>query len=78
MRRSFGRTVLLITGLLACPCLSLPLGAALLSGTVAGAWMGTHIGLVAGLATRYFLAAVGMSLWLSLRHATLTGKDGEQ
>ncbi len=78
MRRPLGQTLLLITGILACPCLSIPIAAVLLSGTIAGAWWGSHVGLVTGLATGYFLTAVGMSLWLSLRHATFHPKEPER
>jgi hypothetical protein len=78
MRRSVGQIMLLITGLLACPCVSLPLGAALLSGTVAGAWMGKHLGVVTGLATGYFVAAVGLSLWLGLRHTAYPTQEEER
>lgn len=78
MRRSLGQTLLLITGIIACPCVSIPVAVALLSGTVAGAWLGSHLGLLAGLATAYFLAAVGLSLWLSLRHVTPFPKEPER
>ena len=78
MRRSLGQTLLLITGMLACPCLSIPLAAAFLGGTIASGWFARHVGLLTGLMTGYFLAAVGVSLWLSLRHSSLLTKETVQ
>ena len=76
MRRSLGQKLLFITGMLVCPCLSIPIATAILGGTVAGGWFAHHVGLLTGLATGYFLAAVGLSLWLGLRH-TPKVKDAE-
>lgn len=66
MRRQFVRTFLFVTGIITCPCLSIPLLVAVLSGTVGGAWLSSHLGLVTGLVTGYFLAAVGLALFLEL------------
>ena len=67
MRRSVGSYALLITGFLACPChlpLTLPLLIALFGGTALGGWLATHTGLVIGLSTGYFIAALVVGFWL--------------
>lgn len=66
MRRTLGGYMLVITGLLACPChvpLTLPLVLALLGGTALGGWLNTHMGLVYGLSAGYFLAALIVGFW---------------
>lgn len=72
MRRSIGSSLLLITGFLACPChlpLTLPLLVALFGGTALGTWLSTHTGLVIGLSTGYFLAAIVAGLRLLNRRS---------
>ncbi len=54
-RKGFGVWVLLAA--LTCPC-HLPLLAVALSGTAAGAWLGDHTGLAAGLLGALFLIAL--------------------
>ena len=66
MRRSLGAYLLLLTGFMACPChllFTLPLAIGLLGGTALGLWLGSHTGLVYGLSTGYFLAAVIVGFW---------------
>ena len=61
MRRSLGPYLLLLTGFMACPChllFTLPFAMGLLGGTALGLWLGSHTGIVYGLSTGYFLAAV--------------------
>ncbi len=72
MRRSIGSSLLLITGFLVCPChvpLTLPLLVALFGGTTLGTWLSTHTGLVIGLSTGYFLAAIVLGVWLLNRRS---------
>ena len=72
MRRSIGSSLFLITGFLACPChipLTLPLLVALFGGTTLGTWLSTHTGLVIGLSTGYFLAAIVLGVWLLNRRS---------
>jgi uncharacterized membrane protein YfcA len=78
MRRSLGRAQLFITSLLACPSLSIPIAAAILVGTVAGAWLVSHLGVITRLTTSYFLVAVGLSLWLGQRRGTSHTKGPER
>src|SRR6266508_6501563 len=76
MRRSAGSSLLLITGFLVCPChvpLTLPLLVALFGGTALGAWLSTHTGLVIGLSTGYFLAAIVIGFWLLNRRSPESG-----
>ena len=73
MRRSVGSYALLITGFLACPChlpLTLPLLIALFGGSALGGWLATHTGLVIGLSTGYFIAALVVGFWLLNRRGT--------
>jgi hypothetical protein len=67
MQRTFTSYVLLITGFLACPChlpLTLPLLIAFFGGSALGGWLATHTGLVIGLSTGYFIAALVVGFWL--------------
>ncbi len=76
MRRSIGSSLLLISGFLACPChlpLTLPLLVALFGGTALGTWLSTHTGLVIGLSTGYFLAAIVLGFWLLKRRSPESG-----
>ncbi len=76
MRRFIGSSLLLITGLLVCPChlpLTLPLLVALFGGTALGTWLSTHTGLVIGLSTGYFLAAIALGIWLLNRPSPESG-----
>ena len=73
MRRSVGSYALLITGFLACPChlpLTLPLLIALFGGSALGGWFATNTGLVIGLSTGYFIAALVVGFWLLNRQGT--------
>ena len=66
MRRSLGAYLLLLTGLVVCPChllFTLPLAVGLLGGTALGLRLGSHTGLVYGLSTGYFLGAVIVGFW---------------
>ena len=59
---------LAVTGFIACPChlpLTLPLILGVLAGTGAGGFIGANTGWVYGLATGYFIVAVGVG-WLLL------------
>jgi len=62
-RRSFKGWVLLVTGLLTCPC-HLPLIAAALAGTAGAAFLREYIGLILPLTALYFIVAliVGIKL----------------
>src|SRR5437867_7030985 len=67
MQRTFTTYVFLITGFLACPChlpLTLPLLIALFGGSALGGWLATHTGLVIGLSSGYFIAALVVGFWL--------------
>lgn len=67
MRGSVGSYALLVTGFLACPChlpLTLPLLIALFGGSALGGWLATHTGLIIGLSTGYFIAALVVGFWL--------------
>ena len=59
--------VLLVTGLIACPChliITLPLVLGLLAGTGIGAILGANTGLVYGIAGGYFIVALGAGWYL--------------
>ena len=59
--------VLLVTGLIACPChliITLPLVLGLLAGTGAGAILGAKTGLVYGIAGGYFIVALTAGWYL--------------
>ena len=61
MRRTISGWFLAVTGLLACPghlVITLPLAAALLSGTALGGWIITHQGAIAIGASIYFIGAL--------------------
>ncbi|MBI2867562.1 MAG: hypothetical protein HYX97_04430 [Chloroflexi bacterium] len=61
---------LAVTGFIACPChlpLTLPLALAVLGGTGVGSFVGTHTGLIYGLATGYFIVAIGAGVYLWIR-----------
>ena len=74
MRRPLGAYMLLLTGFIACPChllLTLPVVMGLLGGTALGVWLSTHTGLVYGLSSGYFLAALIVGFWwLNRMHST--------
>jgi mercuric ion transport protein len=67
--RSLGKKVLVMTGMLVCPChmpLVLPLLATALSGTVIGAWLSANMGVVFLATTIYFLSALVVGIrWLA-------------
>lgn len=59
--------VLAITGFLACPChlpLTLPLVLGALGGTGIGSFIGANRGLIYGLSTGYFIAGIGVGIYL--------------
>src|SRR5258708_23052136 len=61
MRRTITGWFLAVTGFLACPChlvITLPLAAALLSGTALGGWITTHQGAIFVGASIYFVGAL--------------------
>lgn len=69
---------LAVTGFLACPChfpLTLPLALAVLAGTGMGSFIGTHSGLIYGLATGYFILAIGAGVYVWNRKQRV--QDGE-
>jgi hypothetical protein len=66
MLRTITSTLLIITGVIACPChlaLTLPFLLAVFGGTTFGAFLSAHTGWVIALSTGYFLAAVGLGFW---------------
>src|SRR5258707_12693644 len=69
MRRTITGWVLAITGFLACPCqlvITLPLAAALLSGTALGGWIAGHQGAIFIGASIYFVGALAAGAALLL------------
>jgi len=61
MRRTTTGWFFTVTGFLACPChlvITLPLAAALLSGTALGGWIATHQGAIFVGASIYFIGAL--------------------
>lgn len=75
MRKVWGG-VLVVTGFIACPChlpltLALVLGA--LGGTGIGGFLADNRGLVYGVATGYFVAAVGAGWFLLSRKRSTAG-----
>lgn len=59
--------VLAVTGFIACPChllVTLPLLLGVLGGTSVGVFLAANTGLVYGLATGYFIAAIGAGVYL--------------
>ena len=69
MRKVWGGA-LAVTGFVACPChlpLTLPLILGVLAGTGVGSFIGANTGLVYGLATGYFIVAIGVG-WFLLNH----------
>ena len=66
MGKVWGR-VLLVTGIIACPChliITLPLVLGLLAGTGVGAILGANTGLVYGIAGGYFIVALAAGWYL--------------
>ncbi len=62
--------VLAVTGLVACPChfpITLPLILAVLGGTGIGSFIGANTSLVYGIATGYFIVAIGVGWYLLMR-----------
>jgi hypothetical protein len=69
MRRTISGWFLAVTGFLACPChlvVTLPLAAALLSGTALGGWITTHQGAIVVGASLYFVGALAAGAMLLL------------
>ena len=69
MRRKITGWFLTVTGFLACPChlvITLPLAAALLSGTALGGWIATHQGAIVIGASIYFIGALAVGATLLL------------
>jgi MerE protein len=69
MRRTVTGWFLAVTSFLACPChlvITLPLAAALLSGTALGSWIITHQGAIAIGASNYFIGALAAGATLLL------------
>lgn len=59
--------ILAVTGFIACPChlpLTLPLLLGVLGGTGVGSFIGANTGLVYGIATGYFIAGIGVGMYL--------------
>jgi hypothetical protein len=84
MRRTMCGWFLAVTGFLACPChlvITLPLSAALLSGTALGGWISTHPGAIVVGASMYFIGALAAGAILLLTHtgalAPTTGQQRE-
>ena len=62
--------LLLVTGIIACPChliVTLPLLLGLLAGTAAGALLGANTGLVYGIAGAYFIVALASGWYVLSR-----------
>src|SRR5262245_37478642 len=82
MRRTITGWFLAVTGFLACPChlvITLPLAAALLSGTVLVGWIVEHQGAIVVGATMYFVGALAAGATLLLVHAgALAVTTGQQ
>src|SRR5258708_30359276 len=71
MRRTITGWFLAVTGFLACPChlvITLPLAAALLSGTALGGWITTHQGALVVGASIYFVGALAAGVTPLLAH----------
>jgi mercuric ion transport protein len=69
MQRTISGWFLAVTGFLACPChlvVTLPLAAALLSGTALGGWITTHQGAIVVGASMYFVGALAAGAMLLL------------
>jgi hypothetical protein len=69
MRRTMSGWFFTVTGFLACPChlvITLPLAAALLSGTALGGWITTHQGAIFVGASIYFVGALPLGATLLL------------
>jgi mercuric ion transport protein len=79
--RNVGSYLLIVTGLLLCPChlpLTMPLLVALAGGTALGAWLAGHTGLLYGLAAGYFVIALAAGVWLlNGRRSPSTGGAGD-
>ncbi|HLZ21616.1 MAG TPA: hypothetical protein VKQ30_05805 [Ktedonobacterales bacterium] len=70
MRRTFGGWVLMVSGLLTCPChlpLTLPFAVALLSGSALGGWLANYEGAIVAAASLYFVGAVVLGVLLLIR-----------
>lgn len=82
MRRLVGAYFFAITGFLACPChlpLTLPILIALFGGTALGGWLAANSGLVIGLSSGYFFAALVVGFWLwSKRGNAVCQRSGDQ
>ena len=64
-------TILAVTGFIACPChlpFTLPLLLGVLGGTGVGGFIAANVGLIYGIATGYFILAIGVGVyWLNRR-----------
>ena len=70
---------LAVTGFIACPChlpLTLPLILGVLAGTGVGSFIGANTGLVYGLATGYFIVAIGVGWFLLNRKRRSVQTEG--
>ena len=73
--------VLAVTGFIACPChlpFTLPLLLGVLGGTGIGASIAGNVSLIYGIATGYFILAIGVGFYLLNRRrrgARITGAD---
>lgn len=80
MPRGSAGWFLAVTGFLACPChlvVTLPLAAALLSGTALGGWIATHQGGIVVGASAYFVGVLvaGTTLVFAGQRALATTKE---
>ena len=74
MGRVWGGT-LAVTGFIACPChlpFTLPLLLGLLGGTGLGSFIGANTSLIYGVFTGYFIAGIGLGLFLLNRRQRVT------
>ena len=82
MRRTITGWFLAVTGFLACPChlvITLPLAAALLSGTALGGWIAGHQGAIVVGASIYFIGALAVGATLLLvGKGTLASTSGRR
>ena len=83
MRRTTTGWFFTVTGFLACPChlvITLPLAAAVLSGTALGGWIATHQGAIFIGASIYFVGALaaGATLLLAGKGALATTSEQRQ
>lgn len=81
MRRTIAGWFFATTGFLACPChlvITLPLAAALLSGTALGGWIAGHQGAIFAGASIYFIGALaGAAILLLIGKGALASTAGQ-